>query len=84
MFSYMVAPFALIAILFLGGEGITSAAKYLQLIVFVNMWPIAAVMVNAYVMVLNQQFDTWSSLGVQTTMNWANTEVSGDVRELPP
>ncbi|WP_165813601.1 MULTISPECIES: hypothetical protein, partial [Klebsiella pneumoniae complex] len=31
------------------------------------------VMVNAYVkMVLNQQFDTWSSLGVQTTMNWAN------------
>lgn len=30
-------------------------------------------MVNAYVkMVLNQQFDTWSSLGVQTTMNWAN------------
>ncbi len=38
MFSYMVAPFALIAILFLGGEGITSAAKYLQLIVFVNMW----------------------------------------------
>ncbi|MFH3257854.1 conjugal transfer protein TraG N-terminal domain-containing protein [Klebsiella pneumoniae] len=73
MFSYMVAPFALIAILFLGGEGITSAAKYLQLIVFVNMWPITAVMVNAYVkMVLNQQFDTWSSLGVQTTMNWAN------------
>ncbi|MDU1679207.1 MAG: conjugal transfer protein TraG, partial [Klebsiella pneumoniae] len=38
-----------------------------------NMWPITAVMVNAYVkMVLNQQFDTWSSLGVQTTMNWAN------------
>ena len=73
MFSYMVAPFALIAILFLGGEGITSAAKYLQLIVFVNMWPITAIMVNAYVkMVLNQQFDTWSSLGVQTTMNWAN------------
>ncbi|MGU7690775.1 hypothetical protein ACV2Y1_30155, partial [Klebsiella pneumoniae] len=37
------------------------------------MWPITAVMVNAYVkMVLNQQFDTWSSLGVQTTMNWAN------------
>jgi conjugal transfer mating pair stabilization protein TraG len=30
-------------------------------------------MVNAYVkMVLNQQFDTWTSLGVQTTMNWAN------------
>ncbi|HIC2030678.1 TPA: conjugal transfer protein TraG N-terminal domain-containing protein [Klebsiella pneumoniae] len=73
MFSYMVAPFALIAILFLGGEGIASAAKYLQLIVFVNMWPITAVMVNAYVkMVLNQQFDTWTSLGVQTTMNWAN------------
>ena len=73
MFSYMVAPFALIAILFLGGEGIASAAKYLQLIVFVNMWPITAVMVNAYVkMVLNQQFDTWSSLGVQTSMNWAN------------
>ena len=58
---------------FTGGEGVTSAAKYLQLIVFVNMWPITAVMVNAYVkMVLNQQFDTWSSLGVQTTMNWAN------------
>ena len=73
MFSYMVSPFALIAILFLGGEGIASAAKYLQLIVFVNMWPITAVMVNAYVkMVLNQQFDTWTSLGVQTTMNWAN------------
>lgn len=73
MFSYMVAPFALIAILFLGGEGIASAAKYLQLIVFVNMWPITAVMVNAYVkMVLNQQFDTWTSLGAQTTMNWAN------------
>ncbi|HBV1819911.1 TPA: conjugal transfer protein TraG [Klebsiella pneumoniae] len=79
MFSYMVAPFALIAILFLGGEGITSAAKYLQLIVFVNMWPITAVMVNAYVkMVLNQQFDTWSSLGVQTTMNWANM---GNIQE---
>ncbi len=45
----MVAPFALLMLLALGGNGVAAAAKYLQLILFVNMWPLTAVMVNAYV-----------------------------------
>ncbi|MCP6258586.1 hypothetical protein NL429_27005, partial [Klebsiella pneumoniae] len=49
MFAYMVAPFALLMLLALGGNGVAAAAKYLQLILFVNMWPLTAVMVNAYV-----------------------------------
>ncbi|EIN9707091.1 conjugal transfer protein TraG N-terminal domain-containing protein, partial [Escherichia coli] len=43
MFAYMVAPFALLMLLALGGNGVAAAAKYLQLILFVNMWPITAV-----------------------------------------
>ncbi|MGV0087337.1 conjugal transfer protein TraG N-terminal domain-containing protein (plasmid) [Rahnella aceris] len=71
MFSYMVAPFFLLMLIALGGNGILSAAKYLQLVVFVNMWPITAVMINAYVkMVVSQNLDTW------TTMNSSNNAVS--------
>ncbi len=32
MFAYMVAPFALLMLLALGGNGVAAAAKYLQLI----------------------------------------------------
>ncbi|CRY84124.1 conjugal transfer protein TraG N-terminal domain-containing protein [Yersinia intermedia] len=71
MFSYMVAPFFLLMLIALGGNGILSAAKYLQLVVFVNMWPITAVMINAYVkMVVSQNLDTW------TTMNSSNNAIS--------
>ncbi len=52
MFAYMVAPFALLMLLALGGNGVAAAAKYLQLILFVNMWPLTAVMVNAYANVM--------------------------------
>lgn len=38
MFAYMVAPFALLMLLALGGNGVAAAAKYLQLILFVNMY----------------------------------------------
>ncbi|NTZ41034.1 conjugal transfer protein TraG [Enterobacter sp. JMULE2] len=63
MFSYMVAPFALLMLLALGGNGVAAAAKYLQLIVFVNIWPLTAVMVNAYVKkVVTADLDTWSSM----------------------
>lgn len=44
-----------------------AAAKYLQLILFVNMWPITAVMVNAYVKkVATADLDTWSTLNSQS------------------
>ncbi|MGV7963829.1 conjugal transfer protein TraG N-terminal domain-containing protein [Photorhabdus tasmaniensis] len=66
MFAYMVAPFALLMLLALGGNGVAAAAKYLQLILFVNMWPITAVMVNAYVKkVATADLDTWSTLNSQ-------------------
>jgi len=71
MFSYMVAPFALLMLLALGGNGVAAAAKYLQLIVFVNIWPLTAVMVNAYVKkVVTADLDTWS------TMNADNNAVT--------
>nr|UGK56772.1 hypothetical protein [Escherichia coli] len=67
MFAYMVAPFALLMLLALGGNGVAAAAKYLQLILFVNMWPITAVMVNAYVKkVATADLDTWSTLNSQS------------------
>jgi conjugal transfer mating pair stabilization protein TraG len=63
MFAYMVAPFALLMLLALGGNGVAAAAKYLQLIVFVNIWPLTAVMVNAYVKkVISADLDTWSTM----------------------
>ncbi|EIL7601744.1 conjugal transfer protein TraG N-terminal domain-containing protein [Escherichia coli] len=66
MFAYMVAPFALLMLLALGGNGVAAAAKYLQLILFVNMWPLTAVMVNAYVKkVATADLDTWSTLNSQ-------------------
>ncbi|EIV1877129.1 conjugal transfer protein TraG N-terminal domain-containing protein [Salmonella enterica] len=67
MFAYMVAPFALLMLLALGGNGVAAAAKYLQLILFVNMWPITAVMVNAYVKkVATADLDTFSTLNSQS------------------
>lgn len=67
MFAYMVAPFALLMLLALGGNGVAAAAKYLQLILFVNMWPITAVMVNAYVKkVATADLDTWNTLNSQS------------------
>lgn len=67
MFAYMVAPFALLMLLALGGNGVAAAAKYLQLILFVNMWPITAVMVNAYVKkVATADLDTWSTQNIQS------------------
>lgn len=66
MFAYMVAPFALLMLLALGGNGVAAAAKYLQLILFVNMWSLTAVMVNAYVKkVATADLDTWSTLNSQ-------------------
>ncbi|EID2290595.1 conjugal transfer protein TraG N-terminal domain-containing protein (plasmid) [Salmonella enterica subsp. enterica serovar 4,[5],12:i:-] len=66
MFAYMVAPFALLMLLALGGNCVAAAAKYLQLILFVNMWPLTAVMVNAYVKkVATADLDTWSTLNSQ-------------------
>jgi len=71
MFAYMVAPFSLLMLIALGANGITAAAKYLQLVVFVNMWPITAVMVNAYIKkVLTTDLDTW------TTLNTSNSAVT--------
>lgn len=71
MFAYMVAPFSLLMLIALGANGITAAAKYLQLVVFVNMWPITAVMVNAYIKkVLSTDLDTW------TTLNTSNSAVT--------
>ncbi|SUY92898.1 TraG-like protein, N-terminal region [Buttiauxella agrestis] len=69
MFSYMVAPFALLMLIALGGNGVGAAAKYLQLIIFVNMWPITAVLVNAYIKkVLTADLDTWSTLNSQNSV----------------
>ncbi|EBG2148375.1 conjugal transfer protein TraG [Salmonella enterica] len=63
MFAYMVAPFALLVLLALGGNGVAAAAKYLQLIIFVNIWPLTAVMVNAYIKkVVTADLDTWSTM----------------------
>ncbi|NRN29022.1 conjugal transfer protein TraG N-terminal domain-containing protein [Photorhabdus heterorhabditis] len=71
MFAYMVAPFSLLMLIALGGNGVAAAAKYLQLVVFVNMWPITAVMVNAYVKkVVTADLDTW------TTLNASNNAVT--------
>lgn len=72
MFAYMVAPFALLMLLALGGNGVAAAAKYLQLILFVNMWPLTAVMVNAYVKkVATADLDTWSTLNSQNnSVTW--------------
>lgn len=73
MFAYMVAPFSLLMLIALGGNGISAAAKYLQLVVFVNMWPITAVMVNAYIKkVLSADLDTWTTLNAShSAVSWS-------------
>lgn len=86
MFAYMVAPFALLMLLALGGNGVAAAAKYLQLILFVNMWPLTAVMVNAYVKkVATADLDTWSTLNSQNNaVTWMGApRACGNIQFIP-
>lgn len=73
MFAYMVAPFGLLIFVALGANGVVVAAKYLQLIIFVNLWPITALMVNAYVKIsVSRDFDTWTTLSAENNaVSWS-------------